>query len=962
VPDVRARSCGVAGVSPRLIGRGGELALLRQALVNHPALVLIEGEPGIGKSRLVHEAVRHRPTGQRVLFGHCHRLREPFLLGPVVEALRGLGDEPLGRSMNPVTGALRPLLPELVEALPPQPASTGDARADRHRVFRALRALLGALGPTVCLLEDLHWADEGTFEFLSFLLADPPEELVLVLTARDDDLPALSSLRATASRLPQATFHAAAELSPLTAEDVRELVSAIVPVEAVSEEFARDLHQRTAGIPFLVEEVLRMSGEQDQLVVDRAIPGPASGRLGVPAVVRHSIRDRMEPLGADARLIARAAAVLGVCADEDLLAKVAGLPGRRASRGLTEALALDLLYDKGQGLAGFRHALAAEAVYSEIPSREQRRLHLRAGRALERVEPRPLAQLAHHFKEANVPRRWTRYAQAAADAATALGNFREAARQLEEALSSPGLARADRIQMTIKLGSAALSSVSPQNAVAILQRTLDEEPMPVAVRGELRLSLARLRSYVGDAAWREEMIRAIGELPERPELAAPAMVSLAWPTTEESLEDDLQWLDRAAETVARTHDPIVKNVVHSQRAAILLSVGDPAGWTEIAEVDQKPSSIPERMARMQACHNLAIVTLGLGYCQRAETLFAETVHIHDELEFAGLEPWIETTGIGLDWHLGRWAGLEARVRELVHGVTDRPALCLGNQLVLGSLLLAHGRVKQAERTFAAALELAGPNHWMASQVAASARLGRIRLARGDAVGAVRVCALGIETLKAKGIWVMGSELVPVAVRALLANGRRDRAADLVREFAEGLQGRDAPGARAASLACEAALAKADGRYGAAARLLGTAERRWRELPCPYEAAQVREERGRCLLAHQDAGGNDLLLAALKDFQALGASWDVGRVRAHLRAEGVSARPPSAGGGRLTYGNDLSPREAEVARLAAMGRKNREIAEALVLSPRTVEVHVAAAIRKLGVDSREALALAPIAQT
>jgi DNA-binding NarL/FixJ family response regulator len=100
------------------------------------------------------------------------------------------------------------------------------------------------------------------------------------------------------------------------------------------------------------------------------------------------------------------------------------------------------------------------------------------------------------------------------------------------------------------------------------------------------------------------------------------------------------------------------------------------------------------------------------------------------------------------------------------------------------------------------------------------------------------------------------------------------------------------------------------------------------------------------------GGNDLLLSALESFAALGATWDAARVRRTLREHGV-ARPWR--GGRRGYGNRLSPREQEVAELAARGRTNREIAEALVLSPRTVQDHVSKAMRKLGVESRKALA-------
>jgi DNA-binding CsgD family transcriptional regulator len=126
------------------------------------------------------------------------------------------------------------------------------------------------------------------------------------------------------------------------------------------------------------------------------------------------------------------------------------------------------------------------------------------------------------------------------------------------------------------------------------------------------------------------------------------------------------------------------------------------------------------------------------------------------------------------------------------------------------------------------------------------------------------------------------------------------------------------------------------------------------LPCPYRAVQLREAEAHVLLEGGDGHGMEVLLGSLEEFKALGAEWDAARVRRELRAHGVT-RPWR--GGRKGYGDELSPREHEVLRLAALGQTNREIAEALVLSPRTVESHLANAMRKAGVSSRRQLASA-----
>ncbi|MDQ6749908.1 MAG: AAA family ATPase [Actinomycetota bacterium] len=645
-----------------------------------PAVVVVEGEAGVGKSRLVRE-IPSLLEGQnrRMLLGHCHRLHEPFLLGPVVEALRDAGREPPTGAVGSLVGALRPLLPELAGVLPPEPAPLWDPRAERHRVFRALREFLEAFGPTVCVLEDLHWADEGTLEFLAFLLSRPPPELALVLTYRTEEPPAASPVRSMRSCIRPDTAQLTIELSPLTGAEVTRLICAILDTDAVAEEFAREVHQRTAGVPFAVEEVLRLLRDQGQLLMDEGQPVQVSGQIGVPPAIAQSIQERMRGLDRDARLITHSAAVLAVAAEDDLLTSVAGLSRGRAMSGLTEALMLGLLEEKRDGCFGFRHALAAEAVHATIPAPARRRLHLRAARALESgPEPRPLGRLAHHFRESKHGR-WIHYAEEAADAATSAGNDREAARLLEEALGAPRLPPTTRIRMATKLGTAALYSMSPQGAGVVLQRVLDEESMGAGLRGELRLSLSRLQAHAGDSSWREQMIRAVGELQRRPELAAPAMAALAWPTTlEGTVDEDLGWLRRAVEAAARTEDPMVKSFVSLQRAAILLLVGDPEGWRAVDDLPEDPRSLEQKVQLLRGYHNLSIASLGLGHHRHAERFLAEVRRLNDELEHVDWDPWLESTTIGVDWRLGRWEGLESRARELMRSTLARPALVFGH--------------------------------------------------------------------------------------------------------------------------------------------------------------------------------------------------------------------------------------------------------------------------------------------
>jgi len=944
-----------------MIGREDELKLLLEATISPPALVLVEGEAGVGKSALTRATLADPAVGNtRVLVGHCHRLREPFPLGPVVEALCGLSAHPPRLPLSSVVGALQPVLPELADVLPAQPSPIGDPRAERHRIFRALRELLAALGPTACLLEDLHWADESTLEFLAFLVSDPPEELSLLITYRSEDLSSASQLPALTTSLPADMRHATVRVSPLSVDELARLSCALLETPAVSQELARHLHDQTAGIPFALEEVVRLHrGQLERVDGWRTVE--ELDHMGVPPAVRQSLRERMAPLTSDAWLVTRAAAVLAVPAAEEIIGKVAGLSSVRAIKGLSEALSGSVLEERTNGLYGFLHALAAQAVFDEIPGPERRRLHRRAAEALEHgLEPQPLAQLAHHFKEANCPRPWARYAEAAADAASSIGDDRSAARLLEQALGAAGLPRAARLRMATRLGTAALYSADPARAIELLERVRADEPAAAGVRGELLYRIARLRYQTGDTGpWREEMERAVGELEARPQLAALAMVTLAWPVVGQGdVEQDLAWLDRAVEAAARADDPAVQAAIAWQRAAILVCVGDPEGWSAAEKIPRQGHSVEEKQQLLNAFQSLAWTAIGVGHFGRGESFLSEAARLARELPHVSWGPWLESARASLDWRTGRWEGLEQRLRALSDRGTGGPALAIGNEMLLAALLLSRNRIQDAEQRFESILERAEVRGWMGARTAAATGLAQIRLGRGDARGANEAAARGLEVLERKGIWIWGRELVPVAVQALLASGESGEAAALVRRFSAGVKGRDAPAAAAASSFCQAAIAEAAGHHAESARGFARAEHICAALPAPYEAARARAARARGLLAEGEGEGADLLLSALKTFGDLGADWDAREVRAELRTHHVPL-PSQWRGGRRPYGDELSPREAEVAELAGRGRKNREIADLLVISPRTVETHVASALRKLGVESREALAEAMV---
>jgi hypothetical protein len=189
--------------APAFAGRQQERAALGRALAGQSALVLVEGEAGIGKSRLVREFLAGDDGQQQhSMVAACPPFRRPCTLSPMVDAIRQTTGSPRQLKLSGLAGALRPLFPEWSADLPPVPDPAADATAARHRLFRALDELLACLGVTVLVVEDVHWADEATLEFLLFLGSQQQPRRSLVLTYRPEDVPGDSLLLRLSSRMP----------------------------------------------------------------------------------------------------------------------------------------------------------------------------------------------------------------------------------------------------------------------------------------------------------------------------------------------------------------------------------------------------------------------------------------------------------------------------------------------------------------------------------------------------------------------------------------------------------------------------------------------------------------------------------------------------------------------------------------------------------------------------------------
>lgn len=940
--------------SPVLVGRAKELRLLREAACSSPTVALVEGEAGLGKTRLITELLALPELhGRRVLVGRSHRIREPFPLGPVIDAVRALRDDLPRLELTPLAGALRPLLPELAWGLPSAPEALRDAAAERHRVFRALAEVLGAASPALVVLEDLHWADDQTLEFLGFLTWAQPDGLSLVLSFRPEDAP--PGLGAPFSRLPPETPSVRIELSPLDEERTGELAAAILGTEAISPEFAALLRERTGGIPFALEEVLALLQDRKDL---RRRHGRWERRaleeLEVPGAIRDSVLERAGRLDPAARGALEAAAVLQDAAPESVLLAVSGLGGSEASPALSEAIASGLLEEREGGI-GFRHVLPAQAVYEALPGPRRRELHDRAARALEAVDPPPLGRLAHHLRGAGRTEEWAGVAEQAADRAVEVGDDAGAAGLLRDVLTEAPLDADGRVRVALKLGRAALQGLAHDRAAHLLSVLLDDEELPTAVRGELRLELALLLDQSGDPAGCYEHLKgAVAELEERPDRQAEALAALAVVTVHRvPVRENLAWMTSSLQALRKAPDPVLEARVLGNRAALLITIGDEGWGRAVEDLPTREGSPEYQRERARVAHNIAATASHTGYYAAAEAALTEGRAICAGGASERARRFLDATQVFLDFNLGRWEGLHEAIATVSRELLHLPLHLVEVEFVAACLALARGDLAGARSGFERLLPLT-ERHCNQTLGPIAGGLARLHLAHGDAARTASTAMEAVALLEGMELWAPAGPAVRWAVEALVASSREHEAQALVRRFAAGLLGKDAPVGAAALRVCCGVLAEAGGRPEEAARSFLSGAAAYAHLPCPYEAAQANERAALCLFPIDEGRAASILSETLKTFHELGASWDAARCARAARSHGLTVPAPYRGG-RRGYGDALSPREEEVARLVAAGHTNKEIAAVLFLSASTVKKHVGGAMRKLGVGSRRAVA-------
>lgn len=937
-----------AGGAPLLEREGGLAdvrAVLDGAAAGSGGALVLEGAGGVGKSRLLAEVPGEASArGVAELRARCGELEGELAWGVATGMLApALSARAPSVRRRLVSGPAAP-----AAALFDQPVERAGVTADEARfaIVHALYLVLagvGEAGPLVVVVDDLHWCDPPSLRFLVYLaarLADLPVALVAAMRT-----PAAGSDRELVDRLAFAPGTRVRRLGALSEASVATLVRAGDAFPGASDGLCAACHEATGGNPFYLRELLLELRERP---IDPAT-GPADqlSALAPPSVTR-SVAIRLGRVGGDDPIVlAHAVAVFG---DRVALRHAAALAGLTIDRAATTADALvgaDILAP-GQPLE-FIHPLVRAAIYADIPAARRSADHARAARLLDGEDAPGLA--ASHL------------------------------------LHAPPTADRRSLDLLVAAGRRSLERGAPAVAASYLRRAL-EEPPPVARRGDLLIELATAETAAGeptagdrlgdaleltrDAATRARILLGLGRIEHHQGRFAPAAATFERGLGEVSPDDrDLAAELEAGYFGAATLDSARAGEAHARARAIEARMPDPRGPAERALL-----------------------------CQ---VLFARTL--------AG-DPHGETTALAERiWSHGRLLAEETADSEALWHVVGSLNWCDAYALADRILdeALADARRRGSALAYArGCYARAWPRYWT----------GRLSDAIADAQSAIDIWRGGMENyLPAAVYWLVVALLEQdqpaAAERALEQAGPHERWANSAMEiFLLGARGRIAAhrgrlrDALDAHLACgqlathmravnptllpwrsDAALVAAHTDDREQARELAGEELRLAErFGAPRALGAAQRAAG---LIEGGQPGHDLLTRAVRTLEDSGATLELARAlidlgaatrrsgqraaarphltRGHelarragavvlaraaeteLRAAGARTRPHTRSGP-----DALTPSEQRIAQLAATGRSNREIANALFITVKGVEWHLHQAYGKLDIANRHQL--------
>jgi len=987
---------------PTLIARESELNAaqdsLERARNGDARVVLIVGEAGVGKSRLLRAMIdTARASGFLVLKGASFESDRSIPYAPLLDLLRGFAVSGSSARFEHVFAAAAPelvaLFPELRFALPSvKPSASVDPEMDRRRLFHGISQSIGQLTeaqPVLLAFEDVHWSDDASLDLVLHLVrANASRRLAIALTYRGEEVG--QSLERLIAALQRTRVAAEVPVERLGRDQVGEMLGAIFGSRGtLGDDFLRRLYDLTEGNPFFVEETLK------GLIVAGDVVSTADGwrarpleRVVVPRTSVDAVRRRLAALSAPARNVASVAAVAGRRFDFTLLARLTDCDEAGLLPLVKELIAAQLVVEESVDRFAFRHALTREAIYAELLARERVVLHRRIATALEQSgggSPANVDALAYHTWEAGDWKNAAAYALAAARHAMALSAPREALAHLDRAFAAESSVGEVSTELYLARGRAQETLGEFQGAhesfTAALQRGRaknDNHDVWEALHALGMLWAARDYERAGD--YRHEALEVSRSLGDG------ALIARS--------------LNRVGNWHINLENPASGLPHHQEALALFERLGDERGVAETLDLiamsyhvggDQSAAAttferVIERFTALNDRRGLANALALLSLCGPSHHVSSTTPYA----TLIGRDELAELRSQRLAREIG-WRAGEAFIGFLLadclawRGEYDRAIPMARESLALAREIEHLQWTSGAMRLLGVILlDLCAPGlareqlegaHQIARQIGSrvwirwtGAPLAIARCRTADPAGAAEIVdgllgpvdesaldhlAASPLTLGERQLWLARAELE-------LVRGRPDvalRIAD-ARLSAERVASGGAAPPRWTFMRADALVALE--RFVEALPTLDTAR-----AACDLQSARplawrVEAARGHVFrLLRQRREARATFDSARLVVSELAAAIADDELRAQFLEGADSIAPPPPPTSQARKARDafdgLTRRERDVARLVADGKSNKAIARELGIGERTVEGHVANALSKLGFGSRVQLA-------
>lgn len=921
-----------ARVSAPLVDRDDVLGLVGrrwdEAREGSGRFLLVSGEAGIGKSRLLDETLALLDGAPSLTTRAWPRDAEfpGAVLYDLARELRQRGRRDAGMALQ--------------ERLTRQDTAGDDARRRRLLVGDLADQVISLLAahPMLLRIEDLHWADELSLDVLE--LAAPmirrTSSLVLA-TYRSDEIRPGSALAAFRAGLLRERFGEEVPLSPLDRLGTLHLAESLLG-EVPSSELVDVVHERSNGIPLYIEELLA-----------------ARDTDAVPPTVADAVRARTSRLDEGVNGIVVAAAAIGCSFEFDLLAEVIDDEEKEIDRALRVLVDEHLMVALSPTKFDFRHALIRDALYEGLPPFRRRALHAAVARASEAAGIRG-SYLSEQYELANMPEAAYPHALQSALEAAQLSAHREAvdlfARALRTAPADASLA--ELADLNRRYGTEL--AVTDRNAEAAerLEAAIDQYRAngDVTYAAGTAARLLSVRHQLGDDLERRLAIarEALGWLDAEPSggsddarAAVLGEIAVSY-TLSDRLDDALEY-GRRAEAIAPAGETVFCDRLDIQATigTCLVFSGDPAGWRILERVVVQAEGREYEYAAVRARRMLGSSASALGDYPRAITWLDEGLRYT-----AGIQRWNDHHYLRAHRAFVRWAtGVSGAERDARRALADGRGITIEIQahIALGYVQLARADFAEAKLELTRALELAEPMNELQRISPATWGLAELALREERYADAIALSERGLRLSEEVADAAYVFPYVLTATRAHIAQRDSRGAREFIEACAALLLRRRIPGTLPALDHSRGLVAMAEGRSGEARELLSRASEEWDALGRFWEGTQALIDLARCATRARRPGEATRYAAEARRRAA-----DSGATLFVDAADEIKLDPSAdASSGPLTA------REFEVARLVAEGATNREIAERLVIAPKTASAHIEHILAKLGFSRRAEIA-------